>query len=270
MLQQYTKMFLGRLGLLSFAEGLVHTVKQVTPAGRDLAAHQRKTIAFYKQFIVAGTVCFDVGANYGERSEIFARLGARVIAVDPQPLCVNYLQARFAHNPKVTVVPKGLDAAAGEQELLINSTTALVASMSKEWVSRVAHRPRYAPEQWNKSVKVQVTTLDELIKQHGKPTFCKIDVEGYELNVLRGLTRPINALSFEFTPESIQAALDCVGYLDSLANHYVYNYSVGETMELVKPEWVNGATIHDVLLNLPSGVESGDVYAKLTQSGNNQ
>ena len=74
-----------------------------------------------------------------------------------------------------------------------------------------------------------MTTLDELIAAHGEPAFCKIDVEGFEVEVLAGLTRPLRALSFEYLPMAHDAALavlDRVGELGA----YRYNYSPIETM----------------------------------------
>ena len=57
---------------------------------------------------------------------------------------------------------------------------------------------------------VEVTTLDRLIAIYGAPTFCKIDVEGSELQVLEGLTEALPALSFEFLPVSIKRAYGCI------------------------------------------------------------
>ena len=47
------------------------------------------------------------------------------------------------------------------------------------------------------SIRVPVTTLDQLILRYGRPYYCKVDVEGYEVEVFRGLTQPIPMISFE-------------------------------------------------------------------------
>src|SRR5690349_7677956 len=46
---------------------------------------------FYAQLIRPGNLVFDVGANYGEYSQMFMRLGARVIAMEPNPSCARIL-----------------------------------------------------------------------------------------------------------------------------------------------------------------------------------
>jgi hypothetical protein len=52
--------------------------------------------------------------------------------------------------------------------------------------------------EWPYRVVVPVTTLDALIDEYGESCFIKIDVEGYEAHVLAGLSRPVQALVFEF------------------------------------------------------------------------
>src|SRR5262245_12044409 len=57
--------------------------------------HRRKMRHFYSQFIAPGNLCYDVGANVGDRTDIFRKLGARVIAIEPQTACLEVLRQRF-------------------------------------------------------------------------------------------------------------------------------------------------------------------------------
>jgi hypothetical protein len=109
--------------------------------------------------------------------------------------------------------------------------------------------------------------LDSLIVAHGCPNFCKIDVEGGEEAVLKGLSIPIDVISFEFTPEFIGAALNCINQLNRIGK-YEYNYSVGETMKLALNQWGSPLSMCNILNSLKNNDIFGDIYARLVR--NNQ
>lgn len=134
------------------------------------------------------------------------------------------------------------------------------SSISREWVEAVRTSGRFADYLWHESQRVSVTTLDRLIEQYGVPVFCKIDVEGFEFQVLRGLSGPLKAVSFEFTPEFIDAAVNCVRYLSQLGSNR-FNYSVRESMCLSLPGGVDADRTCELLLHLPNKSIFGDVYA---------
>ena len=65
----------------------------------------REMLRFYSRFIHKGDLCFDVGAHMGNRTEIFLKLGANVIAVEPQEDCINQLREKIGimfGNPETT------------------------------------------------------------------------------------------------------------------------------------------------------------------------
>jgi hypothetical protein len=127
-------------------------------------------------------------------------------------------------------------------------------------VRRVQSSGRFRPYVWDNRSVVQMTTLDELIGEYGKPNFCKIDVEGYESRVLAGLSQPLPVLSFEFVPEFVQDTLDCIDHLDKLGVS-AFNYSIGESMQLAQRAWVDAGEIGRMLTDLPERT-FGDVYAR--------
>jgi FkbM family methyltransferase len=217
---------------------------------------------FYSQFISSGDLCFDVGANYGNRTKIFLTLGARVVAVEPQELCMAKLRRRFGRNRNLTLVPQALGAAVGEKQIYL-SAASTVSSMSSDWIEKVKASGRFANVEWNGSAKVSVTTLDALIAKHGTPVFCKLDVEGFEAEILSGLSRPIRTVSFEFTPEIIEVALACITRLEQLVC-YEFNVSFAESMQFHLPSWVGASEISRLLTEItPDKKCFGDVYARI-------
>jgi len=113
---------------------------------------------------------------------------------------------------------------------------------------------------------VEVATLDDLIQRHGEPAFCKIDVEGFELDVLTGLSRPVRALSFEYLPpahDAALAALDLLERLGAAAGGYRYNYSPVETMRLASDHWLDRKQLVGLLDRARPLGRSGDIYARL-------
>ncbi|MBZ5684381.1 MAG: FkbM family methyltransferase [Acidobacteriia bacterium] len=217
----------------------------------------------YRQFMGMNDLVFDIGANAGNRTKVFAQLSKQVIAVEPQPSCVKSLQAQFSANPKIRVVPKALGAREGSAEIMISNAT-VISSLSPAWVQAVRESGRFSQFTWAGKGTVEVTTLDSLIEEFGSPGFIKIDVEGYEFEVLSGLSRPVRALSFEFVPEYLAAAFQCIERLCSLGNTE-FNYSLGESMKLALRSWVPRDQITSALLKYTGDNHVfGDVYARST------
>lgn len=215
---------------------------------------------FYNLFVRGGDLVFDVGANEGNRTTVFRALGARVIAVDPQPSCIRILTKRFGGDPNVFIAATALGERAGEAELLI-SDASTISSLSRDWIDSVRKSGRFRAYRWDRAVTVPVATLDALIGEHGVPAFVKIDVEGFELPVLRGLSRPVGALSFEFVPEYNIAAVEAIRHLDAIGMTR-FNYSAGESMSLALSEWVGAEEIAGLLESFTDPDEWGDVYAR--------
>jgi FkbM family methyltransferase len=218
--------------------------------------------AFYRQFLGRGDLAFDIGAHVGSRVRAWRRIGARVVAVEPQPDCLRVLRLLYGRNPAVRIVPAAAGARTGRARLAVSSATPTVSSMAPAWIDEVLRDHRFARVRWDRSIEVPVVTLDELITAHGEPAFAKIDVEGFEVDVLSGLTRPLRALSFEYLPpahDDAVAALDLVAGL----GRYRYNYSPVETMRWASSEWVDAAGLIALLDRYRPLGRSGDVYARL-------
>src|SRR5919205_177393 len=192
--------------------------------------HVRRMARLYRQFIRPGDLAFDIGAHVGSRTRAWSRLGARVVAVEPVPQAVRMLRLLFGRSANVTIVPAAVGARIGRLPMLVSEREPTVSTLSADWADRMLReRHAFARTRWGHSVLVPVTTLDALIAEYGRPAFCKIDVEGYDFEVLQGLSQPLPALSFEYVPPALDLALGCVEHLGSLAR-YEFNWSPGESM----------------------------------------
>jgi FkbM family methyltransferase len=222
----------------------------------------RRLARLYAPFIGSGGLAFDIGAHAGNRVRAFRRLGARVVAVEPQPDFVHLLEVLYGHDRDVTIVPTAVGRATGNATLHASERTPTVTTLSPAWATRVGADPSFRGVRWTPGARVPLTTLDALIAVHGQPDFVKLDVEGYEAESLAGLSTPVAALSFEYLAAAREVALDCVDRLGALGN-YTYNWSAGERQRLAERAWLEPDAIRAVLRELPAGAGSGDVYARL-------
>ncbi len=190
----------------------------------------------YGQFVKENNLCFDIGANMGSRVATFLILKAKVIAVEPQQACLKELQKVFK-NEDVTTVPKGAGAKAEFKNFFI-ADNSLISSFSTEWIDGMK-KGHFSKNNWNKVEQIEITTLDQLIAQYGIPDFIKIDTEGFELEVLKGLSSPVKALSFEYTlPHQKDKAIECVELVNQLfRGEALYNISRDESYEMNFTSW---------------------------------
>ena len=223
---------------------------------RDTAAMD----ALYARFVKAGALVFDIGSHVGDRIAAFRRLGARVVACEPNPSLVPTLRRLYGNDGMVTLEPVAVGAEAGEIELSINVDNPTVSTASRDFVSASQGAPGWEGQRWDKTIKVNVNTLDALIARHGTPAFIKIDVEGFEAEALAGLTQPVAALSFEFTTIQRDVARACIARCAALG-YTRYNAALGESQTLVHDAWQSADAIGAWLDALPMEANSGDVYA---------
>jgi FkbM family methyltransferase len=223
-------------------------------------AHYAK---FYSQFICPDDLCFDVGANVGRRTQVLLRLEARVVAVEPQEQCMRRLRRKFGKNDKVTLIQSAVGAETGQAQMQLCDSHSL-SSLSTGWIEKVRASGRYAQCTWSKTVTIGVTTLDELISQHGRPAFIKLDVEGYEYEALKGLTQPVPTVCFEFTPEFVESTRDCVDYLSRLGPAR-FNYCLEDTpTSMGLAQWASRPEMDEVLQALGAQGQAGDIYARFS------
>jgi FkbM family methyltransferase len=251
--------FLKNIGLYKPFVFFWNKIKSVGTIQQEKRNHQKR-ISFYSSFLSAGDIAFDVGANMGNRVSVFLKLGCKVVAIEPQKECYTYLRRKFGR--RIAVVPLGLGEKEEERVMYISNVNT-VSSFSNEWIESVK-KERFKNINWNQAQTIKMTTLENLIAEFGKPKFCKIDVEGFELEVLKGLKQPLPYLSMEYTvPEQTEKLAACVDYCFRLSSNSQFNYSVGEEMKLELPEYINYEEFNK-LIRTEQFIRSGfgDVYIK--------
>jgi FkbM family methyltransferase len=220
----------------------------------------------YAAFLGPGDLAFDVGAHVGNHARCLAGLGACVLAIEPQPAFAAWLRRLFRDRPQVTVLQYALAAAPGMVELYQSPRTPTVATVSRRWIETVRGSAGFDQVRWASGVQIPATTLDALIARYGLPRFCKIDVEGNEAEVLRGLSQPIPALSFEYVPAAVGVAQQAAGLLAGLGP-YRFNPTIGERRRFLWRKWRRLGALDDWLAAREPDESSGDIYARLEHRG---
>jgi FkbM family methyltransferase len=176
---------------------------------RNYWKHRRQMTEFYSQFCSKGDMVFDVGANVGWYTEMFLGIGAKVVAVEPSPDCAAKVR-QLRPRGRLIVENVAVGNAETVAPFFLCDDSDTHSTLSTEWIGVAGEVPRLAGKSWSRVLNVPVTTLDHLVAKHGEPTFMKIDVEGFEREVLSGLSRMPRYLSFEFISEFLDAAVECV------------------------------------------------------------
>lgn len=174
---------------------------------------------FLGRFITPDSLVFDVGANRGQSSEHYIALGARVVAFEPQSDLHLEIRQLCLNSPKLTIEACGLGRKEETRKFFITSYDQ-AASLRDDWEgTRIGE------------TSIQVSTLDLQIDRHGFPSYCKVDVEGWELEVLSGLSTPLPLVSFEYhnSPVELDNACAVLKRLESLGAYHCNLKEPGST-----------------------------------------
>jgi FkbM family methyltransferase len=221
--------------------------------------------SLYGNFIAPGDLCFDIGANMGSRVGSFLMLGAKVIALEPQKSCCAELKNVYANQP-VEIIQKGVGAK-NEIKKFYVSNNSLISSFNLEWIEEI--KKKHTKNNWNQIEEVEIVTIDSLIEMYGMPKFIKIDTEGFELEVLKGLTNKVDSLSFEYTmPDNQQKTLACLKTIDQLyQGKALYNICKDEEFNMHFTNWVEIGELEKIIVNPDLFNQAhfgpyGDIYIK--------
>jgi len=215
---------------------------------------------FYALFIRCGNLVFDVGANGGMYSEVFCELGAKVVAVEPNPQFCQNLR-RLARVRPVYVENCAAGDLPGKATMHVCNYGGL-SSLMNNWQEAIQQSPFPRDAKWIGTLEVEIITLDQLAGRYGAPDFVKIDAEGYDDQVLRGMSFRPPALSFEFLRGIPSVATRCFDVPALASGGYEFNYVRGLDMQLACECWVRADELRARLDALAGDVEYGDVLAR--------
>ena len=210
-------------------------------------------LKFYSKLVNPKNLIFDIGANHGDKTAAFSLISKKVIALEPDLSNFSFLSSRFYNDKKVTVLNKAISSKNGTATFFINNPGSGLNTIDQK---------RQEEMQFKNSYEVKTTTIDSLINEFGQPDFIKIDVEGHELDVLKGLKSVIQTIVFEANlPGAVDSTIECIELINSLAPNYTFNYgydvglesekwlSKKEVIEIVKKTKLNYMNIYCNILN---------------------
>lgn len=215
----------------------------------------KKQIKFYSKLIPSDVLCFDIGANIGVKSEILLSLGGKVIAFEPQSSCQSSLSKLKKNNPSFEFH----SIAIGDENKQIELNLANhieVATLSEEFISFYSNSKIY----WNNKETVTMQTLNWAIENYGVPFYCKIDTEGYELNILSSLHYSIPIIEFEFTEGFYENSMKIIDLLTT--EKTTFNFVLNEHLQFMLQDWVNSHELKNALATLPRKNLHGNIFVK--------
>jgi FkbM family methyltransferase len=195
---------------------------------------------YYEQVLPPkAALVFDIGANVGDLSAVFIAMGHSVIACEPDPENVRQIKPRFAGNNNITILPLAIGKKTGTATLYMSGAHGRSLSTLSEKRKKLLDRHVNAaePVRFDAAATVSTTTLDALIAEFGRPDFVKIDVEGAEFEVLKGLSQAVPLLSFEANlPDFYEETMAGLLHLQTIHPAPKFNCSTDD-QNLVFPEF---------------------------------
>jgi FkbM family methyltransferase len=209
--------------------------------------------ALFRSLGLSPRLIFDIGANCGEKTQVFVALGASVVAVEPTPKRISHLQQRFKKK-RVTIERVAVSSVPGTATLwCVKGFDAMnTISLKNRDVLSSGVNPRTpdrSKPEIEETITVATTTLDQLIAKSGRPDYIKIDTEGHDREVIQGLSTAVPLLSFEANlPEFASESIDAIDHLFKLSVLTRFQ-ARGLSGALILPHWASAEEVKTLLLS---------------------
>lgn len=188
-------------------------------------------------------ILFDIGANEGKYTDANMKNFDKYILVEANHVLAEKLREKYRTYASVYIVEA--IASNKENEVFYISNANTISTSDPEWIQKSRFSNNYT---WTPVEGIKTVSVDTLIQEFGEPTLIKIDVEGYEYNVLQSLSKKVNMLCFEWAEEKKKEILLSLEYLN--AHNYTkfhiqiedkYDYSVKDG------DWQDYTTVYNTM-----------------------
>lgn len=159
-------------------------------------------------------ILFDIGANRGDVVFLGIQKGFnKVIALEPAPRIYKELVSNFLYDPRVIPLKLAVSDSIDKHIEFYEAEEDGLSTINKEWLTSDTMPYKGKPY---RTIKANTITVDKLTEIYGEPDLIKIDVEGAEWSVFKGMTKYHGMLTFEWTQETIEEHQKQIEYLKNL------------------------------------------------------
>lgn len=170
-------------------------------------------------------LCFDIGANRGDWTKAALAKGYKVIAIEPGKI-FNQLVKNFIYNPDVIPLKFAVSSSDDMNIEFYECVEDGLSTINKDWLT--ADGMPYKGKEFYTS-SANTITLDTLAAKYGVPDLIKLDVEGSEWHVFKGLSSKMGTIAFEWTlatmaDHQLQLEYLAIGGYTEVAPQYIVEH----------------------------------------------
>lgn len=158
---------------------------------------------------------FDIGANRGLFTDTSLRTfpNLKIITIEPNQNLFNFLVNKYKNNDSVVLMSNVVAEKNDEMIDFYMANADTISTAETDWINNSRFSKEYS---WGLPIKIKSVSLDYLIEKYGTPDLIKIDVEGYELEVIKGLSNKQKEICFEWAEEQYEKINKTCEYLKNL------------------------------------------------------